>query len=315
VRIPNTNDGYGFLGYLQDALSKAIPTDASRLKGDAHLLAKFLPAGSLKSQIETATEGTELPHSLSFDTSSIVDHLTLVHSTHSTEFFSKLANEFANVGEEIKSLVLSPTPENAKRLIEGFFGRDVAVFQDLWWAIQPFASNQFAIGLSLVSTLKNLLKPDLLKSILTAYSQYFFADGGYQTVDGMQIAAPVQWGNLASDHASLKGYLSQKTGVAYLRDLIDLTVDAAGDVQYDLRKRYNRIATDTRLTAAQKRVAARWFKGFGAMAEGAVTSSVEEVVSGVASFQLNPLIAAAAGTYAGTVARKATQHVFLLEVS
>jgi hypothetical protein len=124
----------------------------------------------------------------------------------------------------------------------------------------------------------------------------------------------VQWGDAASDPASLKGYLTEKTGVAYLRDLIDLTVDAAGDVQYDLRKRYSGITTGTQLSAAQKQVATRWFKGFGAMAEAAVISSVEEVVSGVASFQLNPLIAAAAGTYAGTIARKATQHVFLLEV-
>jgi hypothetical protein len=124
----------------------------------------------------------------------------------------------------------------------------------------------------------------------------------------------VQWGDVASHPASLKGYLTQKTGVGYLRDLIDLTVDAAGDVQYDLRKRYSSIAAGKRLTVAQKEVATRWFKGFGAMAEGAVTSSVEEVVSGLASLQLNPLIAAAAGTYAGTVARKATQHVFLLEL-
>jgi hypothetical protein len=50
------------------------------------------------------------------------------------------------------------------------------------------------------------------------------------------------------------------------------------------------------------------------MAEAAVTSSVEELVSGIGSFQLNSLIAAAAGTYAGTLACKATQHVFLLEV-
>jgi len=38
------------------------------------------------------------------------------------------------------------------------------------------------------------------------------------------------------------------------------------------------------------------------------------LVSGIGSFQLNSLIAAAAGTYAGTLARKATQHVFLLEL-
>jgi hypothetical protein len=122
--IPNMNDGYSFLGYLQDVLSKAIPGDAARPRGDAQLLAKFLPAGSLKSQIESATEGTELPQSLSFDTSSIVDLMTLVHQP--TDFFSELANEFKSVSAEIKNLVMSPTPEHARALVEGFFGSNLA---------------------------------------------------------------------------------------------------------------------------------------------------------------------------------------------
>jgi len=32
-------------------------------------------------------------------------------------------------------------------------------------------------------------------------------------------------------------------------------------------------------------------------------------------FQTNPILAASAATYAGTVARKATQHVFLAELA
>src|SRR5262249_27162378 len=141
MRVPNGNDGYTFVGYLQDALSKAIPTDAARLKGDERLLVRFLPTGSLKSQIERARKGTELPQSIWFDMSPIVDLLTPVHQP--TDFVSELANQFKSVGEEIKNLVMSPTPANARRLVEGFFGNNVAAFQELWAAIQPFAKNQF----------------------------------------------------------------------------------------------------------------------------------------------------------------------------
>ena len=42
--------------------------------------------------------------------------------------------------------------------------------------------------------------------------------------------------------------------------------------------------------------------------------AVEEAVLGVSQFQTNPLLAAAASTFAGTAARKAAQHVFLSEL-
>jgi hypothetical protein len=55
-------------------------------------------------------------------------------------------------------------------------------------------------------------------------------------------------------------------------------------------------------------------KGFASMAEASVTGAVEEVCSGVGSFQTNQLIAATAGTFAGTWARKVTQDIFLNEI-
>ena len=51
------------------------------------------------------------------------------------------------------------------------------------------------------------------------------------------------------------------------------------------------------------------------MAESGVMTAVEETLLGIGQFTTNPMIAAAAGTYAGAVARKATQHVFLSEMS
>ena len=60
--------------------------------------------------------------------------------------------------------------------------------------------------------------------------------------------------------------------------------------------------------------ATRWFKGAASMAESLVTSAVEEALLGVAQFQTNPMLAASAATYAGTAARKATQHAFLSHI-
>ena len=66
------------------------------------------------------------------------------------------------------------------------------------------------------------------------------------------------------------------------------------------------------LGSAEQETAKRWFVGFAAMAEAGVCSAVEETLLGIGTFQ--GLDAAAAGAYAGTAARKATQHVFLSEL-
>jgi hypothetical protein len=92
----------------------------------------------------------------------------------------------------------------------------------------------------------------------------------------------------------------------------NVIAEALGDTQYDLPRRLADLPK--RLADVQLRTATKWFKGYSIMAEAAVTSAVEELGLGFASFQTNPLIAAAAGTYAGTAAKKATQHVILSEL-
>ena len=104
---------------------------------------------------------------------------------------------------------------------------------------------------------------------------------------------------------------SQRTADQYIRDLIRLVVEAVDDARYDLAKR---LEVQLDLAKDKRDKYEDWFKGFSSMAEGAVTSAVEEACLGVSTFDTNPLIAASAGTFAGTAARKATQHVFLSEL-
>ena len=55
-------------------------------------------------------------------------------------------------------------------------------------------------------------------------------------------------------------------------------------------------------------------QGFAANAESATTAAVETLILGASSVQTNSLIGAACGTAAGTIAKKATQHVYLEEL-
>ncbi len=200
-------------------------------------------------------------------------------------------------------------------------------------------TRQVGIGISFVTTLGNLTNvPQVGERILNGWKDYFFGDGGFVTVDGMTIVAPghdvlsqigqgLQAGAIpgVDSFKGLKGLLNERSAEQYVRDLIRITVEVAADTRYsgaagNLRERYRllgakvseNLAADVGKKNQEK--AARWFKGAASMAESLVTSSVEEAALGVAQFQTNPIIAASAATYAGTAARKATQHAFLSKV-
>ncbi|MGA2410859.1 MAG: hypothetical protein ABSG46_10795 [Candidatus Binataceae bacterium] len=186
-------------------------------------------------------------------------------------------------------------------------------FAPLLGTFGSFLEGQFGIALSLVTTLKNLAGPSFPRAIADAALAYFFNPTGFTTVDEIQITPPMQFSGTPQTPGDLKGSLASRSSDRYLRDLIGITLEAAGDVQFQLRDRYHRMLTH--LTLPQQEVAKRWFKGFASMAEAGVLTAVEETLLGIGEFTTNPLIAAAAGSYAGTIARKATQHVFLNELN
>lgn len=177
---------------------------------------------------------------------------------------------------------------------------------------------QASIAVSFVTTLKNLADPKTVTGIREGWTQYFFSEHGFVTIDDIPIIPPDQLGDLKdrlleSGPWMLKSALSERRADRYIRDLIRVLLEVVGDIRYDgLRGRYQTLLDRLGETDAQKK-AVRWFRGVGSQAEAVVTSAVEEAALGVAQFQTNPLIAAAAATYAGTAARKAAQHVFLSE--
>jgi hypothetical protein len=134
-----------------------------------------------------------------------------------------------------------------------------------------------------------------------AYLAYFFGAHGFVTVDGIPILPPMHFGEmipfdpvtLAGELDKVKGLLSEKTADRYVRDLIRVTVEAAEDARYGLRRRNASLLAS--VGEAKQAKAIRWFKGISSLAEALVTSAVDEVVLGIAQFETNALIAASAG--------------------
>jgi hypothetical protein len=258
-----------------------------------------------------------LPGELGLDLSRILDRVSagdVLGATGEKALLKRVRESLTEVGRSIlEGDGLKGLAERLQGLLAGASARGVV----------SMVGRQVAIGVSFVTTLHNLTNLELASKIPAGWARYFFADDGFETVDAIAILSPGH-GKIGETAAQLplgpagfgqlKGLVSERSAEQYVRDLIRITVEVAGDARYDdIRARYRRML-DELTTPEGKAKAARWFRGFASLAESMVTSSVEEVALGVAQFQTNPVLAAAAATYAGTVARKATQHVFLSEV-
>lgn len=298
--------GYIVTATLQNALAAAIA-------GKVPLITLRTAAGS--SLAHDLRSGYLIPRSVTLDYTPLFDILQLPGYGQAglnpdavvaaiIEPLDTLKNIFGSEGtsEDLHALL--------GRLLGFFSTQDY--FAPLLDTFGSYLEGQFGIALSLVTTLKNLADPSFPRAIADAVLAYFFNADGFVTVDDIHYMPPMNFSGSAQTSADLQRALVPKTGERYLRDLITIIVEAAGDVQYQLRDRYHRMLT--KLTAPQQEVAKRWCKGFGAMAESGVLTAVEETLLGIGQLRTNPMIAAAAGAYAGTVARKATQHVFLSEL-
>ena len=177
---------------------------------------------------------------------------------------------------------------------------------------EALVANQIIIGASLLSIIQ-ALDPfgnhNLITSIFSAQSEYFF-NGGYLTVADEKIIPP----SLAT--ADPKTFFSEKTGERYVRDLTRVGFEAVANDTWRLIDRYKTMSKDPRIKDVGK--AQKWFKGFADYAEASVTSVIEQVLShggglGV-SIPTNPVVAAGIATAAGTAARKAAQQTFFDEI-
>jgi hypothetical protein len=182
----------------------------------------------------------------------------------------------------------------------------------------PFViANQVEIALSVLPSIHMFQNAAAtVGKIEEALEAYFFTADGYQTIDGDSITRPDLTEVAAGDFTTIKSLVSQKAAADYVRNSVRILIDAGADAEYDLRKRLNTAygLVWQNPTQANKDRLVAWMKGFASMAESAATSAVEAAILGAGPVQTNSIIGAAAGTAAGTMARKATQDVYLTEL-
>jgi hypothetical protein len=218
-----------------------------------------------------------------------------------------LARIVAGLDQRLQTLFAARTPQDVAAALGGLFQGQ---FPELEHTVLPFVRSQVGILLSLATSTGNL--PGAGSGVETAVLEYFFDANGFRTVDGVQLVAPVHLADLKSPD-TVKSAFAKGTGEQYVRDLIRVIVEAADDFRYNnLRSRHD--AVRSALPTAVQAKFDGWFRGFPAMAESATMQAVEEATLGVAQFQTNAIVAASAGAFAGTAAKKAAQHVFLREL-
>jgi hypothetical protein len=253
------------------------------------------------------TGADRLPRGLQWNPLLQPELLDLPSAGASGSPLSRLAGIVAGLDERLKALLGARTPHDFAAAVGALFQGQ---FHELDQTVLPFVRSQVGILLSLATTTTNL--PGAGSDIEHAILEYFFTSDGFRTVDGLQLVAPVHIADLNSPDA-VKSALSKSTAEKYVRDLIQVIVEAADDFRYNnLRSRHDSVRNA--LPSAIQPKFDGWFKGFPAMAESATMQAVEEATLGISEFQTNSIIAASAGSFAGTAAKKAAQHVFLREL-
>lgn len=237
----------------------------------------------------------------------------------------------------IADLIAARNPVGLRDAVGGLFQRvrdgiTGTGTKDSLSRLQQLIGNDLGTALP-VATLVNAAQQGLQnaagvpESIEHGLLEYFFKKDGYQTVDGESVVAPVHLSDLGGAITGggagmglslaglepLRGLFSKATAERYLRDITRVIVECGYDAARGLADTpgkpglYGRVTSG--LSNREKFVA--WFRGFSSMAESGAMRAVEVGTQGVAAFQTNPLIAASAGSFAGTVARKLAQDSFL----
>lgn len=307
---------YGIVAALKE---RAISVLTGTAKGDALLPKLVSQEGVLKQLLQDSQNDPDaVPHGVQlqlldfFHFLNLSDLLAGTDASDSRQLPDLVGNVLNKLERDVRDLVRAKSPADVVNAMRASFnGR---ADHGLLNVVEPFLGRQFGIVLSLVTSLKNLVAPETPETLAKAVMQYFFGRNGYQTVDGLTLSPPLHIASVNDVKLDkVKDLLSERTSDRYVRDLTRVLVEAGADQQYQLRQRYVRVI-DSLTPETTRNNAVRWCKGFAAWAESMVTSAVEEATLGVAQFQTNPLLAASAGTFAGSVARKAAQHVFLKEI-
>lgn len=253
--------------------------------------------------------GKDFPVSIKSDFGVLIGE---VHALNKALGF--VENLILEIRQDFKKLLKSKSFEG---FIDNFADLvDVEELKKLPDVARDLIHMQAGLVLSFGAVIKNYKGLDINR-YGDSFNQYFFSKKGYQTVSRDLVVLPkLPKFSKLGDQPDLRIIGNQINAERYLRDMIRIIVETGGDGLYNTRNRYEQLEKKYGEDDGKKKLV-EWFDSFGDMAEASLLPVAEEVLNGAFGVELNPLIAAAVGTFCSVTARKATEHSYLtlLEIS
>ncbi len=250
--------------------------------------------GDIKKELES---GEDFPVSLKADFSLLINETNALARTRNLieGIIEELKSDFDNL---LKSKDYDDFIDNFKDIVE------IEQLKRLPDVLRGIIQMEIGMALSFITVINNL-KDLQMKDYEDSFNQYFFSGNGYKTVSGDLIIRPKlpKIGSLAD----IKGIGNQINAERYIRDMTRIVVETTGDRLYNLRDRYMEFAGKYQ----DKKKLIEWFDSFGDLAEASILPVVEGIIHGAFNIELNPLVAAAIGTFCSVNTRKATEHAYL----
>ncbi len=241
----------------------------------------------------------EYPVSIKADFSLLIGEISALNATQNL-FKDVVAEVRSDLGNLMGSKNYEQFVENFNELVQ------VEQLKRLPQVIRGIVHMEVGLTLSFVAATKNLAG-FTIEDYENSFNQYFFTKNGYKTVAGNLVTAPRL--PKVSSLADIKDFGSRIDAERYIRDMTRIIVETSGDSLYNLRKRYPELVTKYKEQSQKKLI--DWYDSFGDLAEASTLPVIEGIISGAFNMQLNPLVAAAVGTFCSLTVRKATEHSYL----
>ncbi len=248
---------------------------------------------------EELASGKDFPVSTKADFSLLIGEISALNETQNLaqDIMAELQADFRNL---LKSKNYTEFADHFRDLVQ------IDQLRKLPDVVRGIVHMELGLALSFVAATRNL-QGFRIQDYEDSFNQYFFSKDGYKTVSENLIAPPKlpKIGSLAD----IKELGNRIDAERYIRDMTRIIVETSGDKLYELRKRY--AALKEKYQEEPKKKLIDWFDSFGDLAEASLLPVVEGIISGAFNIQLNPLVAAAIGTFCSVTVRKATEHSYL----
>ena len=264
-------------------------------------LVKKMSTNLLKGDVaEELKSGKDFPIATKADFSLLIGEIGSLKEAErfSTDVVEELKSDFDRL---LKSRTFEEFTDNFRGLAR------IDALHNLPDVVRGILHMEVGLTLSFVAATKNL-EGFRIEDYEDSFNQYFFSKDGYKTVSGSLITRPAL--PKVSSLEDIKQIGSRIDAERYIRDMTRIIVETSGDKLYNLRPRYTAFIKKYGNDSAKKKLI-DWFDSFGDLAEASLLPVIEGVLNGSLNVQLNPLVAAAIGTFCSVTVRKATEHSYL----